>query len=198
MRKILMSAAIVAASGCLFIASAQEADEQPDIFDGLTPLSLAVPHPSSGAAANFSGCFTGDLNQNPQTIFYPGQPVVWWCTGIVTPQGTGPVSQTEASLVTTVPIKTGAKTFSHTFSSTFTICNTSAPPSTPQVCDDGPLYTTWSLGVYVNLPKILNFVLFFTGPISFNSDITGSGYETYSASLSGNSVAITPKSVTQK
>jgi hypothetical protein len=192
MRKVLTSAAIVAAAGCLLVAVAQEADE-PDIFDGLTALPLAVAAPSSIRAQGIGGCFTGDLNQNPQTVFYPGQPVVWWCTGIVTPQGTGPVQQTQSILASTVPIKTGGKGFHKTFSYTFTICNTSAPPTQPPVCDDMPDYTTWSLGVYVNLPKILNPLLHFTGPISFNSAITGTGYESYSANLTGNSVAQTPK-----
>lgn len=192
MRKILVNAAIVAAAGCLVVAVAQEADE-PDIFDGLTASSLAVPTPSSIRAQSISGCFVGDQNQNPQTVFYPGQPVVWWCTGIVTPQGTGPVQQTQSIVAATVPIKTGGKGFSKTFTYTFTICNTSQPPSQPPVCDDVPAYTTWSLGVYINLPKILNVLLHFTGPISFNSAITGSGYESYSANLTGNSVAQTPK-----
>jgi hypothetical protein len=193
MRKILISAAIVAAMGCQFVAVAQETDDL-DIFDGLTPSSLAVATPSSVIhAQSDSGCFTGDTSGNPQTVFYPGQQVVWWCTGIITPQGTGPVAQTQSILVSTVPVKTGGKSFSHTFTGNFTICNTSQPPSQPPVCDDLPEYTSWSLGVYVNLPKILNFILYFTGPIDFNSAITGTGYESYSANLTGNSVAMTPK-----
>jgi hypothetical protein len=193
MRKILTSAAIVAPTGCLFVATAQEMDEL-DIFDGLTASPLAIPTPSSVVRAQqISGCFTGDADQNPITVYYPGEPVIWWCTGIVTPQGTGPVQQTQSILASTVPVKTGGKSFSDTFSYTFTICNTSQPPSQPPVCDDVPSYTTWALGVSVNLPKILNFVLFFTGPIGFNSAITGSGYDSYSANLTDNSVAMTPK-----
>jgi hypothetical protein len=195
MRKILVSAAVVAAAGCLLVAVAQEADE-PDIFEGLTASPLVRAIPSSRHAQGISGCFTGNESDPPvaQTVFYPGQPVVWWCTGIITPQGTGPVSQTQSIVASTVPLKSGGKSFSKTFSATFTICNTSQPPSQPPVCDDEPTYTSWSLGVYVNLPnKILNALLTFTGPISFNSAITGSGYESYSANLTGNSVAPTPK-----
>jgi hypothetical protein len=84
------------------------------------------------------------------------------------------------------------KTFQRltTFNGSFTICNT----SDPSTCDDIPEYTSWNLGIcFGPLPtKFLNAILKHTGPIPFSSAITGSGFEAFTGSLTGNSLAPLP------
>lgn len=182
---LLIGAAALAAAGCMTVALADDGTD-PDIFNGRSVSFVAIPRHNQGAKPNgVSGvsCYTGDTSENPQTVFYPGQTICWWSDGIVTPQGTGPVTQTITVVVTT-PKK------QRTFTESFTICNT----SDQSTCDDIPEYTVWDLGVcFGPLPSVLNKILTKTGPIPFDSAITGSGYQAFTASLTGNTVAATPE-----
>ena len=184
MRMILISAAAVAAAGCLAVALADQGID-PDIFGGRSVSFVARPDHNQGVKQNLQGgvtCYTGDTSADPQTVFYPGQTVCWWSDGIVTPQGTGPVTES-ISVVVTTPHK------QRTLTGSFTICNT----SDPNTCDDIPTSTTWNLGIcFGPLPSGLNKILSRTGPIPFDSAITGSGYQAFTASLTGNTVAPTP------
>jgi hypothetical protein len=185
MRMNLISAATVAAAGCLLVALADE--PEPDVFAGAPVSFVATPSHNKGVTNASSGvtCYTGDTTQNPQTVFYPGQTICWWSDGIITPQGTGPVTENIS-----VVVSYGPKNKQKTFNGSFTICNT----SDPSTCDDIPEYTSWNLGIcFGPLPtKFLNAILKHTGPIPFSSAITGSGFEAFTGSLTGNSLAPLP------
>jgi hypothetical protein len=182
MIKIWIASALMVAAGCLVLSAAD--DDEPDIFaNGTVFLGATMSnkaHPQDSAV----NCYTGDQSETPQLVFYPGQTICWWSAGIVTPQGTGPVIEN-----ITVAASTPKRT--KNFSGSFTICNT----SNPNTCDDIPQYTTWTLGVcFGPLPtSFLNKLLLKHGPVPFSSVVTGSGYQSYSVPLSGNSVAPFPQ-----
>ena len=177
MKKMWIIGALMAAAGCLVLTAA---DDEPDIFANGSVFITAVPSNHAQPQGAAIGCYTGDAYQTPQLVFYPGQTICWWSTGIVTPKGTGPVTE-NITVAATTPSKT------RNFSASFTICNT----SNQSTCDDIPQYTTWNLGVcFGPLPTtVLNKVLLKRGPVPFDSTITGSGYLSYSTSITGSSVA---------
>lgn len=156
-----------------------------DIFADATISLLAIPtHGHIRAQLGSITSFTSDRLENPQTIFFPGDFIAWTSEFFVVPQGAG--LQTESiNLQVTTPHKT------RTFNASFNICNT----SDPNTCDDIPDETSWALVVYLNrpVPQFLNNFLLRHGPIPFSSVVTGSGYQGFVATLTGNSVAPLPQ-----
>ena len=177
MWKAWTAAIALAAAGSLILVGAVE----PDIFADGKVTFKAVPSHGAGPAAAIS-CFTGDQYYHPQMVFYPGNTICWWSQTFVVPKGIGPV-QESITVVATTPKR------STTFTGSFTICNT----SNPSTCDDIPSSTSWALGICSGqLPTNLNKILQRTGPVPFDSAISGTGYVSYSANLTGNSVAPLP------
>jgi hypothetical protein len=166
--------AIMVAVGGVLLAQ----DDDPDIFDA--PFSMvAVPFHGNSVTQSITS-FTSDKSQNPQTVFHPGEFVAWTSEFFVVPKGAG--SQTEhISVQATTPRRT------RTLGADFSICNT----SNPNVCDDIPDFTEWSLTIFLKnpIPQFFNKLLLRTGPIPFSSVVTGTGYEGFVANLDGNSVA---------
>jgi hypothetical protein len=156
------------------------AEGEPDVFANAEAVSFAVRSGDFGPQALES--FVGDENVTPQTVFFAGDTVCWWTTGIVTPKGTGAVDQ-HIDVEVTTPRRT------RQFSADFEICNT----NTEGQCDDVPDFTTWTLGICVGpLPPFIDRLLQRTGPVPFDSVITGTGYESFVHSLTGHSVAPLP------
>jgi hypothetical protein len=177
MKKIWIVGTLLAAAACLLLAETTD----PDIFDTATFTVIAVPsHGSLPKTAAGVTSYTGDLNANPQLVFNPGQTVVWWSTPFVVFQGQGTQTQS-ISIAASTP-----KSTKNLGPVTFQICNTDTN-SCPG--DDVPAFTSWTLGVFINLPSFLEKILLKTGPVPFNSVVTGTGYVPFSNSLTGNSVA---------
>ncbi len=172
---------ICVVSSVLALASALSfgADE-PDVFAGaeVTVFAKRV----NGINAQVTGCFTGDENFNPKTVFFAGDTVCWYADGIVTPKGTGPVSQ-NLSVDVTTPRR------SLNFFGTLEICNTSVQGS----CNDEPDFTTWTVGLCVGpIPPFVDRLLQRVGPVPFSSVVTGSGYESFVHPIGGTSVSPLP------
>jgi hypothetical protein len=173
-----MKMILVAAIAVFAVPLTTFAQEIPDIFDG---QARAVAR-RSNISPQISGSFVGDENAVPKSVFHAGETVCWWSTGIVTPKGTGPVQQ-NLHVEATTPRRT------RTFDAEFTICNTSQQG----VCDDAPTFTTWTLGIcFGPLPPFIDRILQRTGPVPFDSVISGSGYESWSHTVRGSTVEPLP------